>query len=104
MAYFRLTPGTQIVVTPNKSQYELGETATLRIEYTVDGKELVFGGFWTCYADVYVDGKKYTTDGDQKFNEWGTTETEVAVLLFSFKVQKAGTITVEVVPKAHSGL
>jgi len=105
MAYFRITPGTQIVVTPSKPQFEIGEDIWVQVRYNVDGKELVMGGFWTCYCDVLIFGKKFTSDGDQKFNEWGTTESEIAVLnVFLGKATSAGTFNGYVVPKAHIGI
>lgn len=104
MAQFRLIPGTDITVDFDKSQYEVGENVNMTISFSVEGKELVFGGFWTAYADVYIEGQKFTTNGDQNFNAWGTTDSFNAVVSLSFVANKAGTITGYVVPKAKGGI
>lgn len=105
MAYFRITPGTEIKVTPSKAQFEIGEDIWVNVVYHLDGKELTFGGWYTCYCDVHIFGKKFTSDGDQKYNEWGTTESEIAELNVHLgKATSAGTFDGYVVPKAHIGI
>lgn len=104
MAQFRLIPGTDISVNFDKSQYEVGENVNMTISFSVEGKELVIGGFWTAYADVYIGGQKFITNGDQNFNAWGTADSFNAVVSLSFVANTPGTITGYVVSKAKAGV
>lgn len=105
MAYFRITPGTPITVTPSKALFEVGDDIWLNVAYYVDAKDLAPGYAWTCYCVVHIFGQNFTSDSDEKFNEFGTTQSEYAVLdVYLGKATTEGTFDGYVQPKAHVGV
>lgn len=102
MAYFRITPGTVITVTPSKTLFEIGDDIWLNVTYYVDAKDLVPGGYWTCYCMVHIFGKTITSDGTEFLVAYGTTQSAYAVLdVYLGKAAAEGTFDGYVEPQAH---
>lgn len=109
MALFRLKPGTDIIVTPSKSQYEINEPVEVNVKFHVEAKGIgagTFQGWWTIYCEVYAFGKHFISGGDQRMNPWGDTDAKAVSIDVNLgrAPYQSGSYECVVLPKAHDGV
>jgi len=92
-----------IVITFDKSEYGVGDTVRMTVNYSVDVQGLFYGSMYYTLAEVWSGGNLIDRAGDQHtYLSVGGVETDESEHSFEFDAEEPGTFSgdVRIFPKS----
>lgn len=86
-----------IVITFDKSEYEVGDNIEMNVKYSIDAKELLYGSMMKAHAEVWSGGNKISEGNDLLYylGYGGIKELDVAHN-FEFSTDSSGAFSGDV--------